>query len=192
MGTDYLSNPFVFLIDTLFGLYILAVMLRFLFQRVRADFNNPISHFLVKVTQKPLRFFRRFIPPVGQWDIATIIFLLTLQMVAGIILFSLQGVGIDPFSLFFWSLAELVNLTLNIFIVAIVIQVILSWVSPGGYNYATSILYSLTEPLLNWVRGFIPAMGGLDFSSLLVLIGLQFLKMLILPPLYHLVGRSLF
>ncbi len=189
---DYLSNPFVFLIDTLFGLYILAVMLRFLFQRVRADFNNPISHFLVKVTQKPLRLFRRFIPSVGQWDLASIVFLLLLQMTAGILLFSLQGVGIDPFSLLFWSLAELVNLTINIFVVAIVIQVILSWFNPGGYNYASSLLYSLTEPLLGWVRGFLPAMGGLDLSSLLVLIGLQFLKMLILPPLYQLVGRSLF
>ncbi len=192
MGMNYSGNPFVFLIDTLFGLYILAVMLRFLFQWVRAGFNNPISQFLVKITQQPLRIFRRFIPPAGQIDFASIVLLLCLQMIAGLLIFSLQGVGIDPISLFFWSLAELLGLLINIFVVAIIIQVVMSWVKPGSYNYATSLLYSLTDPLLNWVRGFLPAMGGLDFSSLFVLIGLQFIKMAILPPLYQLVGMSLF
>jgi YggT family protein len=192
MGMNYSGNPFVFLVDTLFGLYILAVMLRFLLQWVRAGFNNPISQFLVKITQQPLRVFRRFIPPVGQIDFASIVLLLCLQMITGLLIFSLQGIGIDPISLLFWSLAELLGLMANIFVVAIIIQVVMSWVNPSSYNYATSLLYSLTDPLLNWVRGFLPAMGGLDFSSLVVLIGLQFLKMTVLPPLYQLVGMSLF
>lgn len=192
MGMNYSGNPFVFLVDTLFGLYILAVMLRFLLQWVRAGFNNPISQFLVKITQQPLRVFRRFIPPAGQIDFASIVLLLCLQMILGLLVFSLQGIGIDPISLLFWSLAELLGLVINVFVVAIIIQVVMSWVNPGSYNYATSLLYSLTDPLLNWVRGFLPAMGGLDFSSLVVLIGLQFLKMAVLPPLYKLVGMSLF
>jgi len=189
---DHYGNPFIFLVDTLFGLYILAVMLRFLFQWVRAGFNNPISQFLVKITQQPLKAFRRVVPPAGQIDLASIVLMLSLQMIAGFLIFSLQGIGIDPVSLLCWSLAELVSLTINIFIVAIIIQVVMSWFNPGGYSYATSLVYSLTDPLLGWVRGFLPAMGGLDFSSLIVLIGLQFLKMAALPPLYHLVGTSLF
>lgn len=189
---NYYANPVVFLVDTLFGLYLLAVMLRFLFQWVRAGFNNPISQFLVKITQQPLKLFRRVVPPVGQIDLASVALMLSVQLVAGVLIFSLLGVAINPISLLFWSLAELINLAINIFIVAIIIQVIMSWFNPGGYNYATSLLHSLTDPLLNWVRGFLPAMGGLDFSSLVVLIALQFLKMSLLPPLYHLAGSAVF
>ena len=50
MGSSYVTNPIEFLINTLFGLYILLVMLRFLLAVVRADFYNPVSQFLVKVT----------------------------------------------------------------------------------------------------------------------------------------------
>ncbi|MEW8210414.1 MAG: YggT family protein, partial [Candidatus Thiodiazotropha taylori] len=62
MGSSYLTNPLVFLVQTLFGLYILAILLRFLLQVVRADFYNPISQFLVKVTNPPLEPLRRLIP----------------------------------------------------------------------------------------------------------------------------------
>jgi YggT family protein len=50
MGDDYLTNPLEFLISTLFSLYIMAVMLRFLLGLVRADFYNPVSQFLVRIT----------------------------------------------------------------------------------------------------------------------------------------------
>jgi len=55
MGSTYMSDPIIFLIDTLFSLYILAVLLRFLLQWCGADFYNPISQFLVKVTHPPLK-----------------------------------------------------------------------------------------------------------------------------------------
>ena len=48
MGSSYLTNPLEFIISTLFGLYILAVMLRFLLGAARADFYNPVSQFLVR------------------------------------------------------------------------------------------------------------------------------------------------
>lgn len=189
---NYISNPFVFLIDTLFGLYILTVMLRFLFQLFRADFSNPVSRFLIKVTHSPLKLFRRFIPPAGQVDLASLVFMFLLQAIAGFFVFTLQGLAIGPLALVFWSLAELLALLINVFIFAILIQVVMSWVNPGSYHYGVSLLYSLTEPVLRPVRGFLPALGGLDLSPLVVLIGLQFLKMLLLPPFYHLAGVSVF
>ena len=71
MSGSYLTNPLVFLVQTLFGLYILAVLLRFLLQTVRADFYNPISQFLVKVTNPPLKIMRRIIPGLGGIDLAS-------------------------------------------------------------------------------------------------------------------------
>ena len=69
MGSSYLTNPLVFLVQVLFGAYILVVMLRFLLQLVRADFYNPVSQFVVKVTTPVLTPLRRVIPGVGGLDL---------------------------------------------------------------------------------------------------------------------------
>ena len=50
MSGNYLTNPLEFIISTLFGLYTLVIMVRFLLQWVRADFYNPVSQFVVKLT----------------------------------------------------------------------------------------------------------------------------------------------
>jgi YggT family protein len=82
-----------------------------------------------------------------------------------------------------WAIPELIGLVINIFLFAILIQVILSWINPGGYNPLTGIIHGLTEPLLRPARRLIPPIGGLDLSPMVVMIGLVLLKMLLLPPL---------
>ena len=82
-----------------------------------------------------------------------------------------------------WSIPELIGLLLNVFLFAILIQVIMSWINPGGYNPLTSLIHSLTEPLLKHARRVIPPVAGLDLSPMLVMLGLVLLKMLLLPPL---------
>jgi YggT family protein len=81
------------------------------------------------------------------------------------------------------TVAELIALLLNIYMVAIIVQVIVSWVNPGTYNPVTGLLNSLTGPLLNPLRQLLPPISGIDLSPLFALIGLQVLKMLILPLL---------
>ena len=80
MESSYLSNPIIFLLDTVFSFYILAVLLRFLLQWVGGDFYNPISQFLVKITHPPLRFLRRYIPAVGKVDTSSLVLIMSLQM----------------------------------------------------------------------------------------------------------------
>jgi YggT family protein len=81
------------------------------------------------------------------------------------------------------TVAELVALLLNVYMVAIIVQVIISWVNPGSYNPVTGLLYSLTEPVMGPIRKLLPPLSGIDLSPLFALIGLQVLKMLILPLL---------
>ena len=99
-----------------------------------------------------------------------------------------SGAGANPFGCLLWSIPELIDLSINIFLVAVLIQVILSWINPGGYNPALSLLYSLTEPLLRPARSLLPPISGLDLSPMLVMIGLVLLKMLLLPPLKLVTG----
>ncbi|MES9970107.1 MAG: YggT family protein [Candidatus Thiodiazotropha sp.] len=188
MGSSYLTDPVIFLIQTLFGLYILAVLLRFLLQLVRADFYNPISQFLVKVTNPPLKIFRRLIPGFGGVDLSSIVLAWLLKAIELFIIMSLTGTAINLIAPFIWSIPELVELLINIYLFGILIQVILSWVNPGSYNPATALLYSLTGPVMRPAQKILPPMGGIDLSPMLVMIGLILLKMLLLPPLRHITG----
>jgi YggT family protein len=186
MSPDFLVNPAIFLIDTLFSLYIFAVLLRFLFQWVDADYYNPISQFLIKITHPPLRMLRRFIPSIGRVDTASLVLMLGLQMLSGYLIFALQDARITFAALSLWAVVQLLELLFNVYFFAIIIRAILSWVSPGTYNPAISLLYSLTEPLLRFSRRLLPPMGGIDLSPLIPLIGIQLAKMLVLPPLQQL------
>lgn len=188
MDSTYMTNPVIFIIDTLFSLYILAVMLRFLLQWCGAEFYNPISQFLVKVTHPPLRILRRFVPPVGKIDTSSLVLVLALQMLADFSILMLKGVSIGIGALAILSITQLVSLLINIFIFAVFARALLSWLNPGTFNAASSILYSLTEPLLDICRRFIPDLGGIDLSPLAALLLLQLAKMLILPPLHQLAG----
>ena len=190
MGGSYAGNAGIFLIQTLFGLYAGAVMLRFLLAMVRADFYNPVSQFLVKVTNPPLLPLRRIIPSVMGIDMASVVLLIVLQATKLLLIAAVQGFGIHPLGLVVLTLAELLTLLLNIYFFTILIQVILSWVSPGNYNPAVALLHSLNEPLLGRARRILPPISGFDLSPILVLVGLQLLEILLIAPIQDL-GRGL-
>jgi len=186
MGSNYMTDPLVFLIDTLFSLYILAVMLRFLLQWTQADFYNPISQFLVKITHPPLRVMRRFVPAVGRIDSSSLVLALLLQMVANFAILAIKGVMIGIVALMVLSFTDLLKMVIDIFVYAIFAGAILSWFAPGSYGGASSLLYSLTDPILNVCRRLVPDFGGIDLSPLVALVLLQLVKMMILPPLHQL------
>lgn len=188
MGSDYLSNPLVFLIQVLFGLYILVVMLRFLLQLTRADFYNPVSQIIVKATSPLLNPLRRVVPGFAGIDLAAIVLMWLVQSLELALIVMISGMGSNLAATLAWAIPELVNLVPNVFLFAILIQVILSWVSPGTYNPALSLIHSLTEPVLRPAQRLIPPISGLDLSPMVVMVGLTLLKMLLLPPLQMLTG----
>jgi YggT family protein len=182
----YLANPIIFLIEVTVGLYILAVMLRFLLQWVHADFYNPVSQFIVRITNPLLKPLRRIIPGYGGIDWASIVLLLLLTSLKLFLIFGVQGRLLPAAALAPLLPAELISLFLNIFFFTILIQVIISWVAPNQYNPATVLLHQLNEPLLRPIRRLLPHPGGLDLSPLVVLVLIQLSRMLLLPPLYAL------
>lgn len=186
MNSTYMTDPVIFLINTLFSLYILAVLLRFLLQYCGGDFYNPISQFLIKITHPPLKVLRRFIPAVRKIDTASLVLVFSLQMLVYFSISVLKGISIDLAALTILSIAELLELVINIFIYAVFARALLSWINPMGFDAASSILTSLTEPLLRVCRKFIPDLGGIDISPLAALLLLQLAKMVILPPLHGL------
>ena len=175
MGT--VSAIFIYLVQTLFSLYVIAVMLRFMLQLVRADFYNPISQFLVKITSPLVNPLRRIIPGLGGLDLSSLLLALIVQMIASALLFVLSGYGMpNPLSLLMWSAIALVGLTLNIFFFALIAMIIVSWIAAGSRHPAILLLYQITEPVMAPLRKVLPPLGGLDFSPIFAFILIQVLK----------------
>jgi YggT family protein len=182
------TNAVFYLVSTLFEVYLWIVMLRIILQFVSADFYNPISQLIWQLTQPIVRPLQKVLPKYRQWDLAAIALLITVVLIYIHVIAAITGYG-DRYSGVYSLLPavlKLMVLVLNLYTFALVIQAILSWVGPGVNNPAGSILWSINEPLLRPVRRVIPPFSGLDLSPLVVIVALQFVKLLIpLPGIFH-------
>ncbi|HSS63889.1 MAG TPA: YggT family protein [Gammaproteobacteria bacterium] len=183
MGNPYASDAATLLIQTLFGLYILVVLLRFLLQLVRADFYNPISQFIVKATQPPLGAMRRIIPGFGGVDLASLVLMFGLQCVEIWLLLEIHGKAPTAPGIAMLAVAELLKLTIYLYFFSIIVQVVLSWLNPHAHNPITALIFRLNEPLLLPARRLLPPFSGVDLSPLLVLVALQLALILIVRPI---------
>lgn len=180
--TSFFTQAGIYLIQVVFGFYILALLLRLLFQLVRADFYNPVSQFLVALTNPPLLPLRRLIPGLFGIDLASVVLLFALKLLELYLTAVLSGFASTAFGLMaVLTLASLIKLTLYVFIVTILVRVVVSWVNPQGlrFNPAMTLLLSLTEPVLRPARRLLPPFSGVDLSPIAVLVLLQLLVMLI-------------
>lgn len=168
----------MFLVDILFGLYLMVVLLRLWLQLAQADFYNPFSQFIVKATHPIVGPMRRVIPSMGRLDTATLILAL---LVAGLKLFSLNLIAgvvyTNPVGLLLGATFEVLREAFQLVMWVLIIRAILSWVSQGQ-NPMEYVLHQLTEPFLAPIRRIIPPMGGLDLSVMFAIIALLFLQKL--------------
>jgi YggT family protein len=182
---DVATNVSVFLIHTLATLYIAALMLRLLLALVRADFYNPLSQFLIIITNPVVRPLRRFIPSLGGIDSASVLLIIGLKLLELWLLASITNTPAGLPILIVVAILQLAELLIYIFIFALIVQAIISWVAPmqAYENPAVSILQDLTRPLLRPVRRVLPSVGMVDLSPLVVIIGL-YVVLIILRSLY--------
>ena len=169
----------VFLIQTVFGFYILAVMLRFLLQCVRADFYNPLVQFLVRITNPLLLPLRRFVPGYRGLDLASVVLAFALQLVEVVLVSALFGQSLGIGGVLLVTAMELLKLLINIYLWGVIIQAVLSWVNPDPHHPAARVLAQLTAPLLRPARRLLPPVSGVDLSPVLVVVALIFVSLLL-------------
>lgn len=174
------ENPLFFLIRTLFDIYTSLLMLRFLLQHVRADFYNPISQFIVKLTNPVVMPARRLVPGYRNYDLATLLLVLVLIIIKIVLLASLGNYSFNIVGLVVTSLQELVLLVINVFIFAIFVQVILSWINPDPHHPVAGLLRSLTAPVLRPFQQFIKPVSGFDLAPMAALLALMFAKSVVI------------
>jgi YggT family protein len=168
-----------FIIDTLFTLYSAALLLRLLMQLHRADFRNPLARAIVQITNPVILPLRR-VPPMGKIDTATVV-ALVLCTVLKLWILSLVSLPAMPGAALMlrFVLLDVVRLVLGTYLFSIVVNAILSFVAPGNYSPAQSLLASVCDPVLNPLRRIVPPIGGLDFSPLWAIIAIQALLILL-------------
>ncbi|MEN9502988.1 MAG: hypothetical protein RI964_2273 [Pseudomonadota bacterium] len=165
-----LQNVGLFLVESLFSLYIGAVLLRFLLAWARANFYNPLSQFLVKVTNPVLVPLRRMIPAVGKVDTAAIVLALGLTIVKVLLLVVIAGVSAGFLTIVLSAISDLLRAAIWIYIFALIVQAVMSWTGNLYGNPLADLLSSLTEPLLRPIRQLLPSVGMVDLSPMVAVL----------------------
>lgn len=179
MSGGSVGNAFAFLIETLFSLYLAALLLRVLLEAVGADYYNPICQVLLKVTDPLVAPLAKLVPAIGRMNTAAVVWLIVLQTIAVVVVLAINGYSLPMIDTLVVSLKRLLRLLLTMYLVLILAEVILSWVGGALRHPIIPLIYQLTRPVLEPIRRVLPSLGGIDLSPLVALIGIQFLMILI-------------
>ena len=175
-----------FLVGVVASFLIYALLARFLFQWLRAPFRNVLGEFIIAVTNWMVVPARRVIPSLGGLDLASLLLAWLLQAATLCLLYVIGGrdlssaPGIAAAILAGLALLDLVRYTVYFLVFALIVQAVLSWVSP--YSPVGPLVDTLTRPFLRPIRRFVPPLGNVDLSPLVLIVVLQVL----LIPLAHL------
>jgi YggT family protein len=177
-----LATALIFLIETIAGLFTVALLVRFLLQWARAAQRNPISDFLNALTNFAVRPARRLVPGLWGLDIATLLLAWLTQFVELFLVLQLRGfsfgtaTGQAIVGLVLLAGVTVLRLMLYIMMVVVIVQAILSWVNP--YSPISPLLNALSRPVLRPFQRRIPTVANVDLSPLVVIIVCQLLLML--------------
>lgn len=189
------TNALIFLVNTVFGLFVVALLLRFYLQWARAPHRNPLSQFLQALTDFMVRPARRLIPGLWGLDLATLILAWLVQLVEVLVVLQIRDFGLGPEAGLTFAAAALLALVLlakiglYIVMVAVIVQVVLSWVGP--YSPLMPLANTMTRPFLRVFQRRVPPIGNVDLSPLFVLVVIQLLLMLPVAYLEAAVSRLL-
>lgn len=182
-----INNAILFLLDAVFGLLTIAFLLRFYLQLTRASFQNQFAQLIVTVTNFAVKPLRRIMPGFGKVDISTLLLAYVTQLLLNFFSFLLNGFPIFVAGNTVWfvllglGLLGVVSISLSIFLYAVLIQAVLSWINP--HTPAAPTLHSLTYPILRLFRKYIPPAGNFDLSPLVFIIAAQLVLTTVLVPL---------
>ncbi len=172
--SDSLTRAGMFLIGTLFNLYILVLVLRLILAFARANYFNPLTQFIIKLTQPLVAPLRRVIPNYRGIEFSTLLLIIVFEMLK-ITLLSMLYAGLPQIAaVILLAFLDTIKIILNTFFYAILLQALLSWFQPG-FSPAGQVLEQITSPILTPVKRILPPVNGIDFSPIPAMILLQVL-----------------
>ena len=201
MGNPAL-DALAFILGTLFNLYATVVAVRFVMQVVRADYYNPLAQGIVKVTDPLLVPLRRIVPSIKRYDTASLllcfgVLLLKLAIFKALSLGAVPSMGkhlyvsqLPVAGIFIVALLDMVHQFFNVFIYALIIQAVMSWIPGSTANPVYGLVSSISAPVLRPLRNLIPPVGGIDLTVFFTIIGLFALQIFFVGTLQALFGLA--
>jgi YggT family protein len=168
-----------YLIDTFGGLFYWAVLLRFLLQVARADFYNPISQALVRITNPVLKPLRKVIPGLWGLDMAALVLAIAVKFTLLLVLTLLHGAMPNLLAVLLIAVLHCAVTIVNIYFLVMIGAIITSWVAQGSYNPMVVLINQLAEPIMGPFRRIVPPLGGLDLSPMIAFAALYILQILL-------------
>lgn len=178
-----LTQPMVLLLRMVFDIAIIVLLLRFFLQAARADFYNPITQSIVRLTNPMLEPLRRFIPAVRGQDGASMVAAILLALLFLLLAHAITG-GVSAFLPLLWlAPVHVLEVLLDMMFWGIIIHAVLSWFPNAQRAPAARLLDQLITPLLAPIRRILPDLGGIDLSPIALLLLVQMAKLMLLPVL---------
>jgi len=189
-----LNNALLFLLQTVLGILTLLFLLRFYFQLTKVSFQNQAAQMIVSLTNFAVKPMRRLMVTlrnlgIAKLDISTFLLAYITQLSLTVLTLWLKDFPLLIAGNSIWltilsvALIGVISMSITIFLYAVLIQAILSWVNP--HTPIAPILNNLTHPILYFLRRFIPPAGNVDLSPLIFIIAAQLLLVTILIPLEY-------
>ena len=173
-----LSDIAVTIASPLFSLALFLIAMRFLAQLCGVSPYNPISVGIRTVTNPIVAPVNRLIPAGKRLNIGAIVALILCQTAyIAIMLWILSR--FDAFNIvpaLIWSALGAAGLLINIIFYSVLAIIVVSFLAPQSNHPAVEFLWQLTEPVMAPLRSIIPPMGGLDFSPILLFIGINVIR----------------
>lgn len=176
-----------FLLEMIFFVLIGAALLRGWMNWNRVNMRGQPGTFVMAVTDWLVKPLRRSLPKAwaqSRVDWASVLAAAVLALLYALVWLVLFGYVLGSggessawVSMLPFALKMLVRVALQTMMILVFGFAILSWVQPGSSAYA--MLGRLTEPLLAPLRRFIPTIGGLDLSALVLIVILQICLMVL-------------
>ena len=168
-----------FLLDTLFFVLIGSALLRAWMNRLRINMHAQPGVFVMAVSDWLVKPLRRALPKAvaqSRVDWASLLAALLLSLLYAVLWAALVGALLNLTAsmlpaLLLTGLKMLLRVALQLAFAVVLVYALISWLQPGSPMYG--LLGRLAEPLLAPLRRFIPVIGGIDLSALVLLLLLQ-------------------
>ncbi len=160
-----------FLLDNLVAFLVILLLARFHLQWLRVPFRNPVGEFLVATTNWLVLPARRVIPGLAGLDLATLLTAWLVEVLGMWARLAIAGAEPGAAALAAVAAVELLRFSIYILIFALIVQAVLSWVNPTAP--LAWIFNAITQLFLRPLRRFIPPLGGIDLTPLVLIVLLQ-------------------
>ena len=166
----------LYLIRNIGALLLLAIVLRGVMHASRVNFYNPISQLIVRLTNPLLAPLRGVLPATGRVDWSAVVVAILVQ---ALILAGIAWLAGDQWrmpgilTLLAWGAVGVMGLLVNLYFFILIAMIIISWVAPGSRHPAIELVWQISEPVMSPVRALLPNMGGIDFSPILLFVGIN-------------------